>query len=197
MKGWGASCQRSSIGGPWSNEESQFHINILELRAAQLIIKTFTQTREVTSIYLQMDNMTALSYIAKMGGTKNSQLIAISQEIWNYLIKKNITISLEHLPGLLNVIADRESRNVADSSEWKLNRKVFLKITFIPGKPMIDLFASRVSHQLPAYISWKLDPQSLGQDAFQKKWVHHLNYAFPPFCLIGRVLEKVQRNKQV
>ena len=88
MKGWGASCQGRSTGGPWSKEESKLHINILELKAAQLAIETFTQARGITSIHLQMDNMTALSYIAKMGGTKNSQLIAITQEIWNYLIKK-------------------------------------------------------------------------------------------------------------
>ena len=63
------------------------------------------------------------------------------------------------------------------------------------GKPDIDLFALRVSKQLKKYISWKTGPFSMGRDAFQTSWSQGLNYAFPPFSLIGRVLAKVQREK--
>jgi len=56
----------------------------------------------------------------------------------------------------------------------------------------MDLFASRLSHQVPSYLSWKVDPFSRGRDAFQHCWTHLKGYAFPPFCLIGRVLQKVQ-----
>ena len=57
-----------------------------------------------------------------------------------------------------------------DFSEWKLNRKIFLKIASCFRWPEIDLFASIVSHQLPVYISWKQDPYSHSQDAFQSIW---------------------------
>ena len=130
-----------------------------------------------------------------MGGTRNLDLINLSQEIWNYLLNRQITITFEYLPGIQNVIADKESRVMKDFSEWKLNRKNFLKITSYFGWPEIDLFASRVLHQLPVYISWKQDPYSRSQDAFQSKWKYKLSYAFPPFCLIGRVLEKAQRDQ--
>ena len=62
-------------------------------------------------------------------------------------------------------------------------------------KPEIDLFASRLSNQLPSYYSWKSDPSSLGTDALQQKWYHKSLYAFPPFALIHKVLKKVEEEK--
>ena len=50
------------------------------------------------------------------------------------------------------------------------------------GTPEMDLFASRVSHQLPQYISWKIVPFSPGKDTFQISWAHKFVYSFPPFC---------------
>ena len=65
----GAACQGQTTGGPWTLEEQKNHINILELKAAQLAILTFTYMHpQVHSIHLQTDNMVALSYIVKMGG---------------------------------------------------------------------------------------------------------------------------------
>ena len=42
-KGWGATYQGISNGGPWSQEEWKAHINILELKAVHLAILTFTK----------------------------------------------------------------------------------------------------------------------------------------------------------
>ena len=70
-----------------------------------------------------------------------------------------------------------------------------MKLCQIRGTPEVDLFASRVSHQLPHYISWKIDPFSQGRDAFQISWAHKFVYAFPPFALIGRILQKVNQDQ--
>ena len=59
----------------------------------------------------------------------------------------------------------------------------------------MDLFVWRVSHQLPHYISWKIDPFSQGRDAFQISWAHKFVYAFLPFALIGRDLQKVNQDQ--
>ena len=109
--------------------------------------------RDAISVHIRMDNMTALSYLMKMGGTKNQELTAISKEIWQYLLKRKITITPEYLPGSMNVEADRESRQTRDCSEWKLNSTIFMKLCQIRGTPEMDLFASSVSHELPQYMS--------------------------------------------
>jgi len=79
-------------------------------------------------------------------------MVDISKEIWEYLLSRKIMLTVEYLPGVENVVADRESRQIQDSSEWKLNTQVFKKLCQLRGTPEIDLFASRVSHQLPRYI---------------------------------------------
>ena len=46
------------------------------------------------------------------------------------------------------------------------------------GKPRVDLSASHLSHQLPRYMSWELDPCCMAVDALQQKWTH-MFYGFP------------------
>ena len=120
------------------------------------------------------------------GGTRNHALIQLSKDIWSILLTKEITITAKYLPSLLNVVADQESR-MRDSTEWKLLPKVFASICKRWGTPSLDLFASRVSHQIPAYVAWKPDPYSQGTDAFQQDWSGQFLYAFPPFWLLNRV----------
>ena len=58
--------------------------------------------RDAISVNIRMDNMTTLSYLMKMrwgGGTENQELTAISKEIWQYLLKRKITITAEYLQG--------------------------------------------------------------------------------------------------
>jgi hypothetical protein len=63
------------------------------------------------------------------------------------------------------------------------------------GHPTVDLFASRTSHQLDNYMSFKMDPGATATDAFQQPWENMLPYAFPPFSLVGRVLKKVNNHQ--
>ena len=187
LQGWGAT------NGQWSPREQDLHINILELKAAKLAIISFHRIfPNSVSIHIQMDNITALCYLKKMGGTRCQILTEISKEIWKYLLDHQITITVEYLPGVLNIIADKMSRSVKDLSEWMLNPKVFQILCKARGIPCTDLFASRLTHQVPVYYAWKIDPYSRGQDAFQACWTHLRGYAFPPFCLIGKVLWKVK-----
>jgi hypothetical protein len=195
--GWGAHCQGWETGGQWSREESSLHINEQELLAAILAIKTFSKWRQTKSIFLQIDSQVALSYIVNQGGTKSPRLVERAKELWAYLASKEISISAEWLPTKLNGRADFQSRNVSDSSEWKLDPTIFREICAHWGQPTVDLFASRTSHQMEAYMSLKMDPSSLATDALQQSWDNMFPYAFPPFCLIGRVLKKLKRCSSV
>ena len=42
---------------------------------------------------MQIDNVTALTYLVKMKGTHSKELLNIVKEIWNYLIPNQITIT--------------------------------------------------------------------------------------------------------
>ena len=122
----GDSLSRTNNRGSVDTRGTENHINILELKAAQLAILTFSYMHpQEHSIHLQTENMVALSYIVKIGGTRNKVLSDISKEIWDYLLSKGIAITVEHRPGVLNQEADLQSRLKGDSSEWKLKPNVF------------------------------------------------------------------------
>ena len=63
------------------------------------------------------------------------------------------------------------------------------------GKPDLDLFASRLNHQLTCYVSWIPDPNAVGVDAFTLDWGIQYNHVFPPFSLIPQVLQKVEEDQ--
>ena len=149
----------------WSAEERKLHINILELLVVKNAILAFTKEKTINAIHIQTDNTTALSYLLKMGGTTDKELVDLSKDIWKYLILKQITITAEYLPDILNTRADWKSRHGKEFSEWKLSLIVFQHICQKMGIPVIDLFASRLSNQIAKYIAWKPDPHSLVTDA--------------------------------
>ena len=79
-----------------------------------------------------------------------------------------------------------------DNTEWRLHPLLFEKICKTYGRPEIDLFASRLNKQLPKYCSWKPDPGAWAVDAMAVDWSDCYFYAFPPFNMIGRVLQKIE-----
>ena len=98
-------------------------------------------------------------------------------------------------PQFENVVADKNSRIFERSSEWKLRESMFKHTVGTFGKPDIDLFASRINHQLSNYISWRPDPGAKAVDAFSVNWSLTYNYCFPPFSIILKVLQKIQQDK--
>ena len=120
-------------------------------------------------------------------------LIQISTELWEFCMERYITVSAVYVPGKENQIADALSRGQEkNSSNWKLDQKIFHAIEMKLGEVQVDWFADRLNAQ-EVYYSWKPDPYATGKDAMQIDWKNTKGYAFPPFCLIGRVLRKVRK----
>ena len=146
-------------------------------------------------MHLKMDNKTAIFYINKMGGTRSHLVAHTACQLWQWCLQRGITLSAEHLPGSSNIIADRESRLLHSSEEWMLNRGIFSWMMEVLGPCQLDLFATRLNHQLNRYLSWKPDPFAMATDAFCISWKDKGGYAFPPFALIGRCLQKVREER--
>ncbi|XP_040200959.1 uncharacterized protein LOC120932552 [Rana temporaria] len=191
LRGWGARLGLRSTGGIWSREESLLHINALELSAALFAIQSFLATRTNCCVLLRMDNIAAVQYINRLGGTRSKILADISAEIWHFCLSRDISLVAEYIPGVSNTIADWNSRYLVDSSDWGLDCSVFTRIELLWGPLGIDLFASRLNHQLPRFFSWRPDPGSSAVDAFRHSWTGGTHYAFPPFSMIPRVLLQI------
>ena len=186
--GWGATFGNLSTNGRWSKQESDLHINVLELKATFLAIQAFLKNQSNLAVKLRLDNTTAVTYVNNQGGTRSPSLTLLTLELWNWCLQRNILIAAEHLPGASNVLADRESRTFIDSSDWKLQPEI---IQYFLKDREIDLFATRLTNQLKSYVSWRPDPHAVATDAFSIDWSQMKGYAFPPFNLIPRTLMKV------
>ena len=195
-KGWGAFNKTHDIrtGGEWSTEEQNYHINILELKACEFALKTFCKESNKAHIQVFMDNTTSCSYISKFGG-RSEELDMIAREIWFWCLDRQIHLSVAHVPGVDNNEADEESRKINDDTEWSLSQNVFNAIRSIHPEMSIDLFASRTNHKIARYVSRRPDPDAYAIDAFTMTWTNEMFYMFPPFSLIGRILQKVQEEK--
>ena len=136
-----------------------------------------------------IDNTTAVSYI------NNMESRSFFMQLWLWCIDHRILLSASHIPGKQNLLADKESRKKRADFEWKLNHKLFQSVVLLGGTPSVDLFTSRLNYQLKPFVSWQPDPEAMAIDAFSIDWREHNFYAFPPFALINRVLQKVDQDK--
>lgn len=192
--GWGAACGTEKIGGFWSPDEQSQHINYLELLAAYFGLKSFAERYANCEILMRIDNTTAISYINRMGGVQYPHLNTIARNIWQWCEERKIFIFASYVKSAENVDADSESRKLNIDTEWELSTQAYKTTVETFGLPKIDLFASRVNAKCDKYISWKRDPYAFNVDAFTVKWDDFF-YAFPPFSLIMKTLQKIITDK--
>ena len=160
--------------------------------AILLGLQTFAKDKSDTHIRIMCDNTTAVNVVNHMGTSHSDSCNSVAKKIWEWCIDRKIWLSAAHIPGKQNLIADFESRRNQRASEWRLDRASLIcalqKLNF---KPDVDLFASRINHQFPQYVSYRPDPEAIAIDAFSLNWSNLKFYAFPPFSVIPTVLNKL------
>ena len=192
--GWGAHRGETTAGGRWTEEETQDHINVLELKAILFGLKSLCHE---TGAHLRVmtDNTTAMAYVRHMGGVKSKRCNEVAREIWDWCERNEVWVTIAHVPGVDNTLADFKSRHFVDNTEWELNPKIFKRVCKLFGNPEVDLFASRLNKKVERFVSWAPDPESWKVDAFTFRWTGYLFYLFPPFSLVGRVLQKLRADE--
>ena len=189
-EGWGAHLNKHMARGSWSLPESKLHINYLELKAVLLALKEFQALCTNNTVLIATDNTTVVAYINKEGGMKSGPLCALLWRILTWCTRKQVTLKARHIPGRLNVIADKLSRlGQTIQTEWSLSPDVFEAICHWWHQPTVDLFATRFNNKLPQFV---LDPQAWAVDALSLSWEGLDPYAFPPAAISGKVVEKLQ-----
>ena len=64
-----------------------------------------------------------------MGGSQSILCNEIVREIWMWYKEKQIwRLSVSHIPGVDNVLADKASPVIDDTTEWKLDEAIYLDI---------------------------------------------------------------------
>ena len=135
-------------------------------------------------VLLKMDNTAAIAYINKMGGTVSPSLNRLNKEFRVWCMERDISVQAQHLAGVLNCTADAKSRVMKDRSDWMLCPEVFQEINSQLRPLQVDLFASRLSTQLPSFVNWRPDPEARATDAFTVTWTGPKAYANPTWGLV-------------
>ena len=73
-----------------------------------------------------------------MGGIKSDHLNSLARQLWEGCMARNIFVSAQHIPGHMNLAADKLSRTFSYNLEWSLNTNVFKQITQLTLVPEID-----------------------------------------------------------
>ena len=115
--GWGANMVIHRINRCWDETEAELHINILELIPVEIAILAFSKMNTKKHVRFMIDNMTAVSYLQNMGGTKSPECNQLSRNIWKWAEPRKIWLSVAQIPGTENCTADNDSREFDDSTE--------------------------------------------------------------------------------
>ena len=193
--GWGAVCGKFKAQGKFLPHALGYSINTKECLAVYYGFKSFLKCLSGKTVLIRSDNTTAVSFVSKMGGMSCLIRDRLMSDLWKLAAKHNCWLYISHIPGKINLAADRASRHFNDRTEWALQQDVFNKINSWFGPLDVDLFASTSNKKLPKFVSWHPDPDSWNVDAFLLDWKKFFGYIFPPFSLLLRCLTKIRRDQ--
>ena len=90
---------------------------------------------------------------------RSGSLCALLWRLLSWCNLREICLRACHIPGRLNVIADKLSRHhQVIQTEWSLHLDIFAQICHRWHLPKVDLFATRYNRKLPQFVSLVPNP---------------------------------------
>ena len=74
--------------GLWSETERTWHINALELQAANFAVISFSKDHDHLHVHLKIDNSTTVAHMNKVGGTRSGVLLDLTKTLFDYALSK-------------------------------------------------------------------------------------------------------------
>lgn len=144
-------------------------------------------------VSVELDNTTAIKY-GQCAVSRSLQMSQIGALYFDERERHQLSVSLAHIAGVLNIEADEASRRQSTHIDWQLDVATLrAALRILHAEPSLDLFASAANSQCPQYYSYHHDHRALGTDCFQHRWpTEGTSYAYPPPILIGRTLQKAR-----
>ena len=192
-EGWGAHLKSTLPEGHGHCQKASCIYTIWNYKAVFLALKEFQSLYADKIVLVATNNTTVVSYINKEGGMRSGTLCALLWRILTWCTRHQVTLKARHIPGRLNVVADKLSRlGQTIQTEWSILQEVFQTICSRWHRPQIDLFATRLNNKLPQFVSPVPDSLAVAVDALSLQWEDLDAYAFPPAAILGKVVEKLQ-----
>ena len=188
LSGWGFQIDNKLFSGSFSKSMT-YSINVLETLTVWFSLLMIKEKGVV--IQVLTDNSSAIAAIRR-NSSLTFHLSSLSDLIWRRAARLNWTLTISHIQGSFNIVADQLSRRTEMPSEWSLSTTDFKKILSQNPRLQVDLFATSLNKKLPTYISPCPDNRAAAVDSLTSPWTKwkHL-YLFPPTPLISRALAKM------
>ncbi|XP_067671071.1 uncharacterized protein [Haliotis asinina] len=197
-QGWGAHLGSDQTAGTWSAAQQDRHINVLELDAVRLAILHWSVPLRHQTLLVHTNSSVAAWTINRQGSTRVTPLLDLTLRLFELVDRLCLSIRAVHISGAKNVLTDVLSRpDAPPSTEWQLNPRTFQSLCLQFGRPMLDLFATRLNCQFPIYVSPVPDPAAWAVDALSLEWEGMDAYAFPPPAVLAQVVAKLQTTKSI
>ena len=192
--GWGGHSSRGQFcQGEWTGQDCLAHINKKEIIAGHRSILQMMEPGDY--VHLSLDNMTAVSFINRQGGTRSRPLCLAAMSLWQTVLARNGWVRATWVPRDDNQLSDLLSKTALQTWDFSLDRAVADSLWTRWFTPVVDVFASRDCHLVPAYYTWYPDPRALARDAFSVRvWPDQI-FCFPPIPLIPMTLSKIRSDQ--
>ena len=118
LEGLGGSVSGSSYQGTLDPGGIITAYKCSRTQGSSFALRAFSNNRRKIHVHLRMDNRTAVAYLLNMRGKGSQVLVGIAQELWEYALRKEISLKAKYLPGDMNHEADCQSRHFRDSSKF-------------------------------------------------------------------------------
>jgi ribonuclease HI len=195
-EGWGAWIQRPEgrlqALGKWQPEIANQTNNFRELWAVIMAIKRFAiyfSLHQIHHVRVHSDNSSVVFNIRRKAASRN--LYPSIRHLLSLCDSLDLHLSVEHIPGEKNGIADSLSR-LSRSGDYSLKREVFQQMcNNLQVNPTVDMFATARNAQLPRFVSPVWNDQVMVRDSLSIPWGEGMPYLHPPIPLISKCLRKV------
>ena len=177
----GHSFKRTHCKGNLVPSRKQLHIDYLDFKTVFLALKEFQDLCWNNIVLIAADKTTVVAHINKEGGgMKSGPLCALLWRILTWFSQKQVTLKAPHIPGQLNVVADKLSK-----TEWSLLLEVFHSICNRWHQPQIDIFAMRFNNKLTQFVSPVPDLLAWAIDSLSLSWEDLDPYSFSLVTILG------------
>jgi len=153
--GWGAhlvtAVQQFVAQGFWNRQHSLVHITLKELLAVRLAIESFVGYVSNCVVKLHSDATVVVQALLDL--TSRSPALRMElRNLYRVLHDHHIVLQPVHIRGLLNSVADQQSR-VADREDWRLNPVWFKRVQHqLKTVCNTDCFASYIKPPVPPLL---------------------------------------------
>ena len=196
--GWSGVILPYCVRDSWSEEDRLRSINEREMIAIQYFVLFMQNTLAGKHVVIHTDSEVVYFCLKRMGSLRCPELMRLVREFLSLCVRRTITFEVQHIRGILNVLADSGSRDKPSAVNNCLDPDTLSYGFYLAGlhtEVAVDLCATVENTRCSRYVSPCQDynPRCVGWDARRVDWnPYEQIYLFPPVPILEQLFHKIE-----